>query len=126
MIGLLGKVRVFVQRTPVDMRKSFDTLSGVVRQQMGSEITSGDVYLFVGRDRRRAKVLYFDGTGLCLLCKRLSTGRFSAPWQEGGRAEMTTHELALFLEGCTLVGKVALSVPPMRSAALTLGPEAFI
>lgn len=125
MIGLTRKVRVFVNRAPTDMRKSFDTLAALVGQQMGCDVLSGDVYLFVGRDARRAKVLYFDGTGLCLLCKRLSRGRFSAPWKQHGAPEMTTSELALFLEGSTLVGRQPLSPPVLQRADMFVSPEAF-
>jgi len=107
------------------MRKSYDTLSGVVRHQMGSDVLSGDLYLFVGKDLRRAKVLYFDGTGLCLFQKRLSTGRFPAPWESGGRAEMTQSELALFLEGSRLVGRQPLSPPALAVQDMFVAPGQF-
>lgn len=65
--------------------------------------------LFVGKCRRRAKVLWFDGTGLCLLAKRLEKGRFAAVWST---PELTQSELMLFLEGSEAVGRVPLSPPP--------------
>lgn len=66
------------------------------------------------RDRKRAKALFWDGTGLCLFAKRLEQGRFAAPWAKDGSGplKMTMSELALFLEGSTLVGKVKLSPAP--------------
>ena len=59
------------------MRKSFNTLSALV-VELGREVLSGHFFLFVSRDRKWAKVLFFDGTGLCLLAKRLEKGRFAA------------------------------------------------
>ena len=51
------------------MRKSFDTLAVITREQMRHDVLRGDVFVFVGRDRRRAKLLWWDGTGLCVLAK---------------------------------------------------------
>lgn len=113
MIPLPRTVRVFAHREPVDMRKSFDTLSAVIRLAMGSDVMAGDIFVFVGRRRRHAKALWWDGTGLMLLAKRLSKGRFAAPWERAGTGAIrwTTTELALFLEGCELVGRRAMSPP---------------
>ena len=68
----------------------------------------------VTRSGRRAKVLYWDGTGLCLFAKRLEKGRFAAPWQARteGALRWTMSELSLFLEGSELVGRIALSPEP--------------
>lgn len=93
---------------------------------MGHEVSVGDVFLFVSRNRKRAKVLWCDGTGLCLLAKRLDQGRFAAVWEEGDAAELTINELGLFLEGCEIVGKMPLSPPPIdRVAASRISPSAF-
>lgn len=100
-------MRVFAYQAPVDMRKSFNTLSALVLE-LGHELTTGDAFVFVGRRRRRAKVLWFDGTGLCLLAKRLEKGQFARVWE---RVELTASELVLFLEGSALVGRIALSPP---------------
>jgi transposase len=98
-------MRVFVYRDSVDMRKAYDGLSALVTASMGKTVTSGDVFVFIGKTRRRAKALYFDGTGLCLLSKRLITGRFPAPWAKAGAGplELTMSELSLLLEGSELV-----------------------
>ncbi len=66
MIGPRGRVRVFGYPKPCDMRKSFNTLTGLVLG-MGRDVTAGDVFAFVSRNRKRAKVLWHEGTGLCLL-----------------------------------------------------------
>jgi transposase len=114
VIGPTRRVRVFAFTGPVDMRKSYDTLGAVVANELGRDILEGDVFLFVGRTRKRAKVLYWDGTGLCVLQKRLEKGRFAAPWERAKSSpslEWTPSELALFLEGSEHVGRLALSPP---------------
>ena len=116
-------VRVYACAAPVDMRRGFDGLSALVEQQLGGQLLTGDVFLFVGKSRKRAKVLYFDGTGLVLLTKRLFRGRFARPWcEEGAQAvELTVSELALFLEGCELAGRWKLSPPAVDEKVLAVG-----
>ena len=113
MIGSTRQVRVFALDGPADMRNGFDGLFAMVTQKLGRDVLAGDLFLFVSKTRRRAKVLFWDGTGLCIYAKRLERGRFTAPWArpDDGRLEMTVSELALFLEGSKLAGKVALSPP---------------
>jgi len=99
----------------MDLRKGFDGLYGVVQGGLGRDPLSGDLFLFVNRERTRAKVLFWDGTGLCLYQKRLERGRFACLWRGRDAATrgvaLTPSELALFLEGCTLVGRTVLSPP---------------
>lgn len=116
MIGLPRGLSVFMHDEPTDMRKSFNTLSAIVEHQMKRDLLEGDLFLFVSRDRRRAKVLYFDGTGLCLLAKRLEQGQFGAPWKQR-RKELTLTELALFIEGSQAT-RGPLSPPLLRRAIL--------
>jgi transposase len=120
MIGSTRRVSVYVYAAPADMRKNFDTLSGLVTEELGRELCSGDMFLFVGRNRKRAKILYWDGTGLCLFSKRLEKGCFAAPWSRASTQPLvwTTTELSLFLEGSELVGRVALSPSPFFPAPL--------
>lgn len=112
MIGLPRGVTVYAFDEPCDMRKSFDTLTALITQRMKRQVTTGDLFLFVGRDRRRAKVLYFDGTGMCLFAKRLEKGLFSAAWKRAKTQrgyEMTLSELALFIEGSEVATRMPLS-----------------
>ena len=115
MIGSTRSVRVFAWTRPADLRKGFDGLSGLVAGELGRDVLSGDCFLFVNRTRRRAKVLLWDGTGLCIYAKRLEQGTFACLWKrEGGRGadtplELTMSELALFIEGSDLIGKRSLS-----------------
>lgn len=111
MIGVRSRARVYAYAGPTDMRKSYEGLSALVRNELGRDPLSGDLYVFCNRLRHRAKVLYWDGTGLCVYAKRLEKDRFACLWRdaERGELELTESELRLFLEGCTLVGRVALS-----------------
>jgi transposase len=118
MIGSTRQISVYAYRAPVDMRKSFDTLAALVMQGLGRDVMSGDMFLFVNRTRRNAKVLYWDGTGLCLFSKRLAKGNFAAPWARLGDGPLllTQSELALLLEGSELIARMPLSPPPYSSA----------
>ena len=126
MTPLLPGLRALAYAAPVDMRKGFEGLWALVSQQLGRDVLGGELFVFVGRDRRRAKVLYFDGTGLCLLHKRLEQGRFACLWHNPTAAALplSPAELQLFLEGCTLVGSRPLSPPQLTAAALRT-PRSF-
>jgi transposase len=106
-------VRVFARAEPTDLRKGFDGLSALARENLGEDPTSGDLFLFVSRNRIRAKVLLWDGTGLCVFAKRLEEGRFAPLWERsaGSKIELSSAELALFLDGCELIGTRRLSRP---------------
>jgi transposase len=113
VIGHARQVAVYAFDEPCDMRKSFDTLSALVAEKMKHDLFTGHLFLFVSKNRKRAKVLYFDGTGLCLLAKRLEKGRFAAVWEraQAGANKLTMSELSLFIEGSLLVAKNDLSPP---------------
>lgn len=76
MIFNSKNVHVFIHRDPVDMRKGHDGLSSIVENQMRLELLSGAMFLFVNKNRRLCKALYFDGTGLVIVHKRLEVGSF--------------------------------------------------
>lgn len=109
------RVTVYAYATPVDMRKGFDGLSALVTQGLQRDVLSGDVFLFLSRNRVRTKVLHWDGTGLCVYAKRLERGRFACLWRDEGDAPitLTVSELDLFLDGSTLVGRHALAPPAL-------------
>lgn len=116
------RVVVCAHGSPTDMRKGFDSLCGMVTERLGRNPLSGYVFLFVSRDRIRAKVLHFDGTGLCLCVKRLECGRFAALWRDeaAGLMALTVSELDLFLDGSALVGRIALTPPALAHFSLAL------
>ncbi len=99
MIGLSRRIRVFAYTLPVDMRKQYDGLYALVVAELKADPLSGDLFLFTNRRRTRAKVLLWDGTGLCIYQKRLERGRFASLWQRDEQevCELTPSELALFL-----------------------------
>jgi len=76
---------VWAHARPADLRKGYDGLYGLVTEGMARDPLSGDLYLFVNRERTRAKVLLWDGTGLCIYQKRLEEGRFASLWKRTSR-----------------------------------------
>jgi transposase len=114
------RVTVHAYAHPTDMRKGFDGLCALVTQGLQRDVLSGDVFIFVSRDRVRAKTLQWDGTGLCVYAKRLERGRFARLWREDGDepVTLTISELDLFLEGSALVGRVALAPPALTHFSL--------
>ena len=121
MIGSTRSVRVFAYTLATDMRKGMDGLYGLVTGLLAKDPLSGDLFVFVSRDRKRAKVLLWDGTGLCLYAKRLERGRFAklGAGEDESTLELTMSEMALFLEGSRLVGKVAVSPQKLCIKCLT-------
>ena len=121
MFGLSRALAVWVYTEPTDMRKSFNTLSALVTEEMHREVLSGDLFVFISRDRKRAKVLHFDGTGLIVWAKRLERGRFAPMYRkkrEGG-LELSPSECALLLEGSERVGRYGLSPPLLKHRDLS-------
>ena len=130
MIGSTRQLAVYAFGGPVDMRKGFDGLAAVVTQELRRDPLSGDVFLFVNRTRKRAKVLLWDGTGLCIYSKRLEKGCFACLWRDrkGDTVRLTMSELALFIEGSSLVGRMKLSPDEFvfESLRFPLDPEARV
>ena len=121
ILGTSRAVRVFAYPEPVDLRKGYDGLFGLVKTGLGRDPLSGDLFLFANKRRRACKVLVWDGTGLCIFQKRLERGRFARLWTESGKViELTSTELALFIEGCDLVGRRALSPGIIKPKVLAL------
>jgi transposase len=120
MIGTMGRVRVFAYCQPVDMRNGFDGLSALVTSQLQSDPLSGALFLFTNKSRTRAKVLHFDGSGLCIYAKRLEQGRFAALWNYTDRTSLalTRAELELFLQGSHLIGRFQLAPAPLDEKVL--------
>jgi transposase len=72
-------VQVFVALDPIDLRSSFDRLSGIAKERVGYDARSGALFVFHGRRRDALKILFFDGSGMCIFYKRLDRGVFKLP-----------------------------------------------
>jgi transposase len=123
-LGIRGRTYAF--GSPCDMRKGINTLAGLAMAS-GHDVTTGDTYLFVGKDRKRAKCVWFDGICARMLVNRIDAGRFAQLWGGDGKSiELTSSELMLFLDGSKLVGKMALTPPPIdRKAQSRISARAF-
>lgn len=91
--------------TPCDLRRSFNGLWAVARQQLGEAPKSGALFVFGNRRHNRIKLLYFDGTGLCVLAKRLETGTFHWPHSAGApeaKIRLAPQALQLLRDGVEL------------------------
>lgn len=99
-------VEVFVGLEPIDLRWSFDRLCGVVIERIGREPRSRALFVFFGKRHSAVKVLFFDGTGLCLFYKRLDRGTFAVPESRGDlrSLQLTETELEDLLSGLALDG----------------------
>lgn len=102
-------VEVFVGLEPIDLRWGFDRLAGVVSERVGREARSGALFVFFGKRRTAIKVLFFDGTGMCLFYKRLDQRMFRLPEAlEEGATSVVIEERALddLLDGIDVERKV--------------------
>ena len=116
-------VRVFAYPAAVDLRKGYDGLYGLVQSGLKSDPMSGDLFLFVNESRKLCKVLLWDGTGLCIFMKRLERGCFAKLWRDDGQVvRLTQSELALFIEGCTLLDRRSLSPIAIERKAIVSDP----
>ena len=79
MLSFPSSRRIFLARSATDMRRGIDTLASVVIRELGGDPRSGDCFVFVGRDRRRLKILVWDEGGYWLCAKRLDVGTFAVP-----------------------------------------------
>jgi transposase len=100
-----ARVSIFVAAEPLDLRKSFDGLAGVVKEVLRNDPLSGALFLFFNRAADRVKMLWWDRTGYCILYKRLERGTFRVPRPlTPGSTSVTIEaaELARILEGVEL------------------------
>jgi len=103
MIALNRRTKVFLSKEPADMRASYDTLFGRVKDVIKEDPFSGHLFVFLNKRRTCCKCLYYDGTGLVLICKRLEGGLFARvnPFYSGDLV-LTQAEFSLFFEGADI------------------------
>ncbi len=100
MWGVGLATRIYIALEAVDMRKGFEGLFGLVRDELKQDPLSGHLFLFSNRGRTRMKALVWDGSGLWVCAKRLEKGTFRWPREEGQRSvTMRPEELAMLLNG---------------------------
>jgi transposase len=119
-------LRVFVYRSEIDMRCGFERLHSFCVHQMSAVMDQGHVYMFFGKNRRRLKIIFYDGSGLVLIAKRIERGSFMSLLDLLGRSEVTQEELKLIMHGSVIkrpvVDRSMSAVMPQReSVALPIG-----
>ncbi len=92
MLSFSGSLKIYVAVEPCDMRKGFNGLQGAVVEKLKANVRDGALFVFTNKRRTRLKVLYFDGSGLWVMTKRLEKGTFS--WPRQGDAQTTRIVLA--------------------------------
>ncbi|SHK46354.1 transposase [Rubritalea squalenifaciens DSM 18772] len=95
MLSFSGSLKVYLATEPCDMRKSFNGLSAVVAQKLGADPVSGAAFLFTNKKKTLIKILYWDGSGLWVMAKRLEKGTFSWPKHTGGKTRIRLEPTAL-------------------------------
>jgi transposase len=92
-------VRVLIATKPVDFRKGMDGLAALIAAEFRLEPYSGVIYVFRSKRADRVKLLFWDGTGVCLFAKRLEDGKFRWPKVEDGVMRLSPAQLSALLEG---------------------------
>jgi len=103
MLALPAAIKIYVAVEPVDMRKQFNGLWAAVQERLHEDPKSGAVFAFINKERTRLKMVYWDGTGVWLLAKRLEQGRFSWPvGSDGVKLALSPEALAMLVSGIEL------------------------
>jgi transposase len=107
MLSFSGSLKVFVALEPCDMRKGFNGLQALVSQALAEDFRSGALFVFSNKHHTRLKILYWDGTGLWLMTKRLEKGTFSWPKSQDGQGRklrLAPEAFAMLTDGIDLRG----------------------
>lgn len=102
MLTFSGSLKIYLAVEPCDMRKSFNGLYALAEDQLKIDPRSGAIFVFTNKRRNRIKLLYFDGTGLWVMAKRLEQGTFSWPKSSdinNPRINLTPEALAMLTDG---------------------------
>lgn len=104
MLAFPAAIRIYVAVQPVDMRKSFNGLWSAASDQLHEDPKSGALFAFINQERTRLKLLYWDGTGVWVLAKRLEQGRFSwaAVTDERAKLALAPEALSMLVSGVDL------------------------
>jgi transposase len=99
VIGPSGNIRVMVATRPVDFRKGAEGLAALVRESMRADPFSGVIYVFRAKRADRVKLIFWDGTGMVLVAKRLEDGEFRWPKMQDGVLRLSAAQFQALLEG---------------------------
>lgn len=105
MLHLSANCNYYLYRGNTDMRKGFDSLSGLVSSQMQLNVLNGSVFIFLNRKHNQVKLLLWEGDGFALYYKRLEKGTFEMPLNDGNNHEslsISSEQLQLILQGISL------------------------
>ena len=103
MLSISQSQRYYIHRKPTDMRKGFDGLSGIVRNEFLQNPLNGDVFIFLNKQRNRIKILQWQGDGFAIYYKRLEKGTFEIPKNKClSTGLITSQQLLLIMEGIQL------------------------
>jgi transposase len=99
MIPMPLGTKIWIAFGAVDMRKGVDGLAMLAQEVVKQNPYSGHMFAFRGKRADRIKILWWDGTGMCLYAKRLERGRFIWPMTQEGTATLTPAQLSMLCEG---------------------------
>lgn len=113
-LRLKPDLKVFVYSEYVDLRAGFDKLSMIVREKLSRDLVDGDLFLFLGKNRKKLKAICYDGTGLLLIAKRMERGRFMC-LEDLEEKEITVDELDWLMRG-SIVRRAKFGVIPVDNS----------
>ena len=102
MLSWPNSLRIWLATQPTDLRKSFDTLAELVRQELGSDPLSGQLFVFRNKRADRVKLLLWDEDGFVIVYKRLEQGSFRFPEAAAAGVEIRAADLQMLLDGVDL------------------------
>ncbi len=119
MLALSSSTRVFICSNPIDMRSSFDSLSGLIQSHFGRNPVCGYLFVFFSRRRDRMKVMFWDLDGFALYYKRLERGTFTwvTDLDLGDAGEISSSDFSMILTGIN-----PCSAKPRKRKTLTKAP----
>lgn len=126
MISFSPAIKIYLHREPVDMRKSYDGLFGIVKNDLSMDVRSGGLFMFINLRRNRVKLMYWDNDGIAIWQKRLERGSLQHPQPQDNskHLEIDASDLHLLLSGIDLASVkrrkryVAPELPSASSSAV--------
>lgn len=119
MLAMNPAIRIYLHAEPVDARKSFDGLFGLVKNDLGLDLRNGGLFMFLNKRRNRVKLMYWDNDGIAIWMKRLERGCFQRPLRspDGKHVIVDPAELHSILSGIELstIKKRVRYVPPVAA-----------